>query len=300
MSIFDRLFRRGTGGEQATAGSDQDTQGEREVPVSLQLLFPETLALDPEAITASLRAFDPTMSQATCEVDPALAANGTPLGKIAWGDEVVNLIGFEAPMPAASVEPCVAAAHYRPDLKARARAHRAHVLLYHAGGTEDPLEKYVTLAAVAGVLSEHGALVVLNEAAHTSLPAAVLARDEDDEESALERLRGLPIPLLYVGFLKLLVAERDGVWMSTRGAHVLDLPDLAFHAEAHEQAMDTFEWFNAILSYLRDTGATLGPGHTMDVSAGVALRFRAPRREEGFLESGRPLLVVERIARPTA
>lgn len=296
MGIFERFFGRRDANAKAQPPSEQATRDARAVPTSLQLLFAESFALDAEGMTATLRAFHPSMSQGTCELDPALVANGTPLGLFSWAGHAVKLIGFDAPMPAASVEACVEGAHYGQELKARARAHRAHLLLFYAGAAEDQLEQYVALAAVAGVLAGHGALVVLNEAARTSLPAAALGRDEDDDdESALERLQSLPIPLLYAGFLKLEVEGREGIWMRTWGSFTLGLPDLAFHAEGHQQGRDTLEWFGSILSYLHGSGASLAPGHTMDVADGVTLRCRAPAPDEGFLSSEGAMLVVERI-----
>ena len=63
-----------------------------------------------------------------------------------------------------------------PALAAAIRAvHAGHVLLYYAGHDPAPLEQYVALTAVAGVLARFGGLVVLNESGRTSFPAAALS-----------------------------------------------------------------------------------------------------------------------------
>lgn len=65
----------------------------------------------------------------------------------------------------------MAPAHYPAEVKEQVRGHVSHVLLYYAGFETDPLEQYVALAAVAGALAGLQAVAVLNEDAHTSLPA---------------------------------------------------------------------------------------------------------------------------------
>lgn len=292
MGFFDRLLGRRAASGPAASGTASATAAK---PLSLQLLFAEPPDLDQEALTTELRSFDPSMAHARCELDPSAAAQGTPLGLIGWGPHQLRLVGFDVPMPAGPLEACIQGAHYGQELKQRARAHKAHLLLFHAGGDVQPMEQYVALAAVAGVLAAHGALVVLNEAARTSLPAAPLGRDAaDDAESALERLRTLPLPVLYMGFIKLEVQGRPGVWMRTHGGDVLGLPELAFHAEGHHQGGATLEQFDTILSYLQRSGAQIAPGHTMEVAPGEILRFRAADPREDFLDSPGPLLVVER------
>ena len=72
-------------------------------------------------------------------------------------------------MPAAAVETCVAPSHYPKELKERARSHQAHAILFYAGYEASPFDRYVALAAAAGVLARLGALAVLNEWA--SLPS---------------------------------------------------------------------------------------------------------------------------------
>jgi hypothetical protein len=136
-------------------------------------------------------------------------------------------------MPATAVETCVAPSHYAKELKKRAQSHRAHILLFYAGYEDSPFDRYVALAAAAGVLGRLGALVVLNESGHTSLPAAVLS-GLNSEGDMMDHLRSLPLLLLYCGFVKLEVEGIRGVWMRTYGAPLLQLPDLAAHATGHE------------------------------------------------------------------
>src|SRR4029453_12711334 len=146
-----------------------------ENPLSLQVLFDEGLPLNSAALSASLRGYDPGLAAAHFEIDEEAAAAGQTFGLAGWGDHVIKLVAFDVPMPSEAVESCIRPAHYGPELKERARAHRAHAVLLYAGRDDSPLEQYVALAAVAGSLAPFGASAVLNETARTSFPAEALA-----------------------------------------------------------------------------------------------------------------------------
>ena len=292
MGIKERFFGTAEPGEGGpVANKDIESR------LSLQLLFADELtpaSLDPGRLTRTLQSTHPSLGQAVFEIDADTAAQGTPLGLAGWDGHVIQLVGFSTPMPQEVVERCVQPAHYGQDLKRQARAHKAHALLYYAGREEDPLEQYVALAVVAGTLAAHGALVVLNESAHTSFPAHALepGRAEGD---LLENLRTLPIPMLYGGFVKYNLPDSPDVWMRTYGNHLLGLPDLAFRARGHHQGEWVFQIFANMLNYLRQSGAKFAVGHTMQVGEDTYLKLRAPREEEHFLDSEGDLFVAEAI-----
>src|SRR5262249_12079766 len=185
-------------------------------------------------LTDALRSYHAGLAHAIFELDPGMKERGTLFGLAGWADHVVRVVGFDAPMPPETVERCVGPSHYEAELKDQARAHQGHALLYYVGYESDPLEQYIALAAVAGVLAAHGAIVVMNESGHTSFPAAALAGGDPDSDM-LELLRTFPIPALYCGFVKYDVEGVEGVWMRTYGAGLLGLPDLALLARGHEE-----------------------------------------------------------------
>jgi hypothetical protein len=285
MSLLSQLFGR----ESSPSG---DGAAQR---VGLQLLFPDALPLDADALTRALRDYHPSLSEAVFQVETGLAGEGALAGIAVWGDHVVDVVGFPAPMPGEPVETCVQPAHYTAEIKERARRHRAHALLFYGGKQTDPLERYVALAAVAGALAAVTDVVVLNEVAHTSVHGSLLTPGPEHGDR-LDWLRGLPLLLLYCGFVKITVAETPGVWMRTYGNHVFGLPDLAYRSSGHHEGQTTFEMFSSILDYQRDGGTPLGAGHTMQVGADVFLRAREPEPEEYFLDSRGTLLVTEWIA----
>lgn len=282
MGFFDRLL----GKRKASAIQ------ERETPLSLQLLFPRMLRLNVNTLEGALREFDPSLAEARFELDSqASTLMGAEVGVARWGKHVVQAVVFSQQMPSAAVELCVAPAHYGAELKARARAHVSHTLLFYVGEEKDPLEQYVALALVAVALAKEGALVVMNESAHTSFPAQPLIPEEG--EDLVDLLRTMPLTALYMGFAKLGVPGVEGVWMRTYGAPKMGLPDLAWHARSDAEAHDTFELFSGLLEYLRVSGARFGDGHTAEWQD-RHVRIRAPSRSERkFLDSAGQLFVLE-------
>ena len=291
MSLFDRFFGR-TGDAAPTAALVANPEIEN--PLSLQLLFPEALPLAAAALSEALQKFDRSMRGARCEIDDELSREGKLFGLAGWDRHVIRFVGFDAPMPPAAVEACVAPAHYPQELKARARAHRANVLLYYAGYASPPLEQYVALAAAAAAIGKHGALVVLNESAQTSLPIEILV-DIGTQGKPLAMLRELPLPYLYCGFVKHEVEGQRGVWMRTYGAPLLGLPDLAAHATGHGEGQRYFDMFDNVFRYVLSSGARLSRGHTMQIGTQDYLRVRAPKISESFLTPNGELFVLEAI-----
>ena len=270
-------------------------------PLSYQMLFMNALDLDAEALALAIRAYHPTLDKARVELVEVLLENvpeeeaGSIIGLAGWANHVVKLVGFNAKIPDAAFETCVRPAHFSMQLKEEAKQHKSHLLLYYAGYEADPLEQYVALTVVAAALSRFGAILLLNEAGRSAFPAEALLVDDPDHDS-LEMLRAMPIPLLYGGFVKIEIDGEPGVWMRTFGNSLLNLPDLAFKAEGHHQGSETFDMFANMLDYLRQSGSTIAPGHTMQIGDDVHFRMRTRSAEEWFLESDGDMLVAEKMA----
>jgi hypothetical protein len=168
-------------------------------------------------------------------------------------------------------------------------------MLFYTGYEEDPHEQHAMLAAAAAAVSHNGALVVVNEAARTSIPAVTLLPHEEDNGDTLRTLRNFPIPLLYAGFLKIEIEGEPGVWMRTCGCPVLKLPDLAFRADNHGQGTATFNLFTGVLAQAREQKIAFQPGDVLNLGEGMYLRLRERGEQEWFLESEGQMLVAERI-----
>ncbi|MGN6659704.1 MAG: DUF4261 domain-containing protein [Achromobacter mucicolens] len=289
MSIFSRFFGRN---EESADSAALLANPDIAQPLSLQVLFAEPLAITEAALADALRAYHPTMAKARAEIAPDMPEF---LGMAGWDKHVVRLVGFNAPYPKDALEACVAPSHYPAAMKDEVRAHASHIILYYAGFETDPLEQYVALAAVAGALTGFKALAVLNEHAHTSLPAGVFAAESLGEES-MDLLRTLPLNMLYCGFVKYEVEGVQGVWMRTYGGDAFGLPDFAALAAGHDEGEVYSTTFNNIMSYMLESGAELAAGHTMQIGEDAYMKLREPAQEEYFLDGPGQVLVAEIIS----
>ena len=289
MSIFSRFFGRN---EESADSAALLANPDIAQPLSLQVLFAEPLAITEAALADALRAYHPTMAKARAEIAPDMPEF---LGMAGWDKHVVRLVGFNAPYPKDALEACVAPSHYPAAMKDEVRAHASHIILYYAGFETDPLEQYVALAAVAGALTGFKALAVLNEYAHTSLPAGVFAAESLGEES-MDLLRTLPLNMLYCGFVKYEVEGVQGVWMRTYGGDAFGLPDFAALAAGHDEGEIYSTTFNNIMSYMLESGAELAAGHTMQIGEDAYMKLREPAKEEYFLDGPGQVLVAEIIS----
>jgi len=261
-------------------------------PPSLTVVFEGPLKIDPIALGQALRRYHASLRSARVDLAPD---SPQVFGLAGWDKHVVRLVGFDAPFPPEALEPCVAPAHYPQETKDQVRQHRSHVILYYAGFDEDPLERYIALAAVAGSLAEvGGGVAVLNEHGRTSLPAALLTREELGAET-LEILRAFPLTALFCGFVKYDVENVPGVWMRTYGADVFGLPDFAVLAQGHHEGQQYSDMFNNILGYLRQSGAEMAAGHTMQIGKARYMKVRDPVASEYFLQGPGTVLVAEII-----
>ncbi len=289
MSIFSRFFGRN---EESADSAALLANPDIAQPLSLQVLFAEPLAITEAALADALRAYHPTMAKARAEIAPDMPEF---LGMAGWDKHVVRLVGFNAPYPKDALEACVAPSHYPAAMKEEVRAHASHIILYYAGFETDPLEQYVALAAVAGALTGFKALAVLNEHAHTSLPAGVFAAESLGEET-MDLLRTLPLNMLYCGFVKYEVEGVQGVWMRTYGGDAFGLPDFAALAAGHDEGEVYSTTFNNIMSYMLESGAELAAGHTMQIGEDAYMKLREPAKEEYFLDGPAQVLVAEIIS----
>ncbi|MEN5158735.1 DUF4261 domain-containing protein [Achromobacter spanius] len=289
MSIFSRFFGRN---EESADSAALLANPDIAQPLSLQVLFAEPLAITEAALADALRGYHPTMAKARAEIAPDMPEF---LGMAGWDKHVVRLVGFNAPYPKDALEACVAPSHYPAAMKDEVRAHASHIILYYAGFETDPLEQYVALAAVAGALTGFRALAVLNEHAHTSLPAGVFAAESLGEES-MDLLRTLPLNMLYCGFVKYDVEGVQGVWMRTYGGDAFGLPDFAALAAGHDEGEVYSTTFNNIMSYMLESGAELAAGHTMQIGEDAYMKLREPAKEEYFLDGPGQVLVAEIIS----
>lgn len=272
-------------------------------PAGLQLLLDRPVPTDEAAIAEAVRLFHPDLASATVELidasrlpqPPELGGEGPPaktLGLISWGNHIVKLAGFDAPMPTGPLSRTLAHTLFVPnDLKSIAAKHVSHLLLDYAGSESDPLLRFVAVAAVVGALANFGGIVALNEEARGCVPAAAL-QPEDDREDIFDVLKQLPLPYLYAGFAKMELSDPPGkVWYRTFLNSRFGLPNFA-KTGTHEEFTNTFQLFSAMSNYLRESKLDVIPGETIRVDEERYFVARAPTGAEWFLDSEEGMTLV--------
>jgi len=287
MALKDRFFGKGT----PKLGEPPVSNNHLKDPPGFALLYSDIPELDPVHLTNVLRDYHTELKRATAEF---IKDDANTIGLIGWGRHVVKVVVFDFPMMSEAVVRCVQPAHYDPELKQEAYQHKAHALLFYAGYETDPLEQHVALAAAAAGMTHFGGLVVMNELGRASMPALALLPHEEDKGDTLGTLRTFPLPLLYAGFVKIEIENEPGVWMRTYGCQAFKLPDLALHADMHNQGTAVFNLFANTLNYLRTSGKEFIPGDKVNVGEGMFLHIRERTEDEWFLKSEGTLLVLER------
>ena len=293
MSIISRFFGRKepAAGQPNAEPAALVSNPDQKDGMSLQVAFAGPLPNQADALTRALQAYHPSMADARAELD---TGGDHWLGLAGWGEHVVRLVGFNAPLPEATVEVCVAPAHYPAEVKAEVRAHASHVLLYYTGHDADPLEQYVAVAAVAGALAEAGGVAVMNEHAHTSLPAGVFTRASLGDEPGAAALAAADHAVLRLREI------RGGRHRRRVDADLRRRPlrpaRLRRAGRGHHQGEFYSNIFNNIMAYLLQSGAEMDAGHTMQIGENAYLKLREPDEPEYFLQGPGRTLVAEIIA----
>ena len=280
MSLFARLF-----GKKSKVENTNIKQS-----IGLSVVFKGSLNFDKDKLLDKLRFLDSSITNVDYETPAGDLEQGV-FALVSWGKHVVRLIGFNTPFPADVLETCVAPAHYSQDIKDQIRKNDSHIILYYKGNDEDVLEQYLALSRLAACFDEFNALAVINEDAHSSLPTNVLSDLLSDENSAKSLCDCLP--LFFCGFVKYILEDAKGVWMRTYNADAFGMPDFAVLANNHDEGSYYFDMFGNILLYLRQSGATMNPGDTMEIGDNKMLSLRAPQEDEYFLKDKGNVLVVE-------
>jgi len=209
-----------------------------------------------------------------------------------WGKHIVQLVGLRGPVPTEIFEACVVPSHIVPELRDEARLHRGHVLLSYAGFDPDPLERYVALTIASIALARMDGLLLLNHPARTAFPAEALTADDPDIDP-IEGLRTMPLPLLYLGFVKIEIEGLTGVWMRTFGGHILDVPDLAYYVDSHRRGSEVFDLFSTMLGSMHANKSAFHEGDSIRFDeAGPGFELRLPTADEHWLASEGKMLVL--------
>ncbi|MGY2894099.1 hypothetical protein [Deinococcus sp. UYEF24] len=281
MSFFKKIFGRAPEPEPTAAPLPGRAPTETPTGTSLAVLFdrlPESLSEMAREFSSRLPALGAVDLGRQTPDEPTFPAMMEVGGHSVWA------LGFDLPMPEEAQQRSIFYSNWNDEAKAPLYAHRAHVLLFYQGGSEDPVVQLSVLYALAAGMHPLG---VADETAFNCVPAAVL-----QEASSAEFLQAAQtdIPsLLWTGILKF--HREDGqTWYVTRGFGRFGKPNLAFLAPTGhgEQATDQF---HTLLNYQHFYKQTFAHGHTAELG-GQFLRFADPYEYAEYLSGGQPVLTV--------
>lgn len=263
----------------------------QELPLNLCLLFSHERWLLAAELIHALRELHPSLAQVEVEVRTGDLGQGMGLGqtvRVQWDRHMVLMAVIQTPIVAQTLEWMLEFSLHDEAMMAQARAHTAHVTLAYRGQETDPLEQYLALTTVALGMTRLGAFLMMNIGARTSCAAQpLLPRPGED---MMHVLRTMPVPMLFVGFIKLEFQDAEGVWIRTCGAPLMDLPDLAMLAPSHDESRTIFYMFNDIFMAMRGTKLRFKEGDMVQLEE-QNWRFRKPRPHERFLDSPRMIVL---------
>jgi hypothetical protein len=180
---------------------------------------------------------------------------------------------------------------WNPQIKAGLRLHRTTISVVYTGTHHDPVEKMIALYKLAHALQDENLLGIANENAWTAHPLA----DTLNPERILAYRETIPFAL-WMGTLKLFI-DPEHYWLSTKGHHIFDVPDLAYFVQPGDQPDQIRNTFINIFYYLYEEDTEVAAGDTLIISStGETMRFSEVTEFEDYLMGPAGTLVVEKIA----
>lgn len=244
----------------------------------LAVLF-DRLPADLGVLAADLPRRLPELGPLSIEGGP-----GDPVVFLRAGGQTVWALGLDLPLPEQAQQQAIHLSNWPPAMKEPLYAHRAHLLLVHKGGTDDPVAALSLLYALAAGLAPLG---VADEAACQCVPGPVL-ETVTSREFLAESRDDVPTEV-WTGLLKF--HREDGqTWYVTRGFDRFGVADLAFLAP-RGQGNDASELFHTLLNHQYATGTAFAAGDTADLGEDL-LTFAEPYEYADHLADGRTVLVV--------
>jgi len=208
-----------------------------------------------------------------------------------FNDHRLQLVAFTVPIPAIETEYPLQVAHLRPEHKEQLRQHRAHIIIYHKGGSESAVEQFIALYQTAFACNALGLVGVINPHTWMCMITSMLA--QTISPAFLTSFRESPAASmgLWLGYNKYFKPDNE-VWFATRGASLFQIPDFAYLGPLSEGDR-ALHMFGTLISYVFQTKARLAPGHTIQLPDNIYLRFGKVSEYKEFL--GQDTLILERI-----
>lgn len=283
MSFLNKIFNR----KSDLASQEQSTKNA--AYPALILLFDRLPPIQPGTISQTIKTVEPI--QTDVQVQPIMGKTVVSYITVSYDTHKLRLASIAAPVPPATLERTVQVSNWRQDQKEPLRRHQSHMICFYDGSHPDPGEQLIALYKLAYSFYDQGLLGVLDEQAWNCLPAEFLK--EQMRPAMLQECRKA-VPLgLWTGFVKFF--RPDGkVWFCTKGHERFATPNFALLGDISQADM-AFDLFEMLFRYVREYGAVLQVGETVQAGNDLFLRFSAVSEYPDYLESPGGTLVIERI-----
>jgi len=241
---------------------------------ALNLLYSRKPGLslsDLEARLEELGGLEPLRTTPRLELEADWNESSVLLAALTFDDHRIEIAGFAAPMPAASVERCIMASNWSVDFKELLQSHMLYITLCYEGSVSDPIEQYVALYKTARLFMDENLLGVANEPAWTCHPINVLEQMTDP--AFLPMLRQSPPLIYWTGFVKGMM--NDEYWALTKGFHIFGVPDLVTDVSSQEDLQHWHDVFHEVFHYLYFEQSDVQAGDALQINEDDFLLFEA-------------------------
>jgi len=211
------------------------------------------------------------------------------LGRIQYRDHAVQVTGLSMPLPPATMDQTVHVSRWQPQIKAAIRQHLSHLSLLYTGTNPDPVEKMIALYHTAHALDHENLLGVINPNAWTAHPPA----DFLTAESIQAYRQNIPFSL-WIGYVKFFI-DKQHFWLTSKGHHIFDVPDLAYLIQADEKLDEIINHFNNIFYFIYEQDVVVTAGDTLAIEgANVTMKFSEVEEGADFLMGPSGTLIIEK------
>jgi hypothetical protein len=209
------------------------------------------------------------------------------LGQVRLGEHILLIDGMAAPIPQEVSGQTIMVSPWGAQIKAAMRQNRAHLSLVYGGSHPDPIEQMIAIYRLACAFENEDLLGVVNINAWTAHPPADFLSPHRISQYRQE------IPFnLWFGYVRFYLDD-DSYWLTTKGHHIFDVPDLAYFVKPNHDEEAVINLFINVFYYLFEEDVVVVPGDTLEIrGSGQRLRFSEVTELTDFLMGPSGTLVI--------
>ena len=215
---------------------------------------------------------EPTRNKPKVIIEQDWKENNFLLAEVNYDEHVIEVAGFPSPLPTEVMERTIYASAWSPDLKELLQSHLLNIVLSYAGSHPDPIEQYMALYKVAGIMLDESLLGVINEPSWTCHPAGVIEQILDRQ--FLSICRQSPPLIYWTGFVRGQLG--DEYWALSKGNHLFGVPDFAYSLDYGTNAFEVNQIMHSIFDYIYFEKVSFEAGDAIRLDEDTFFLFEEP------------------------